>query len=186
VERRAKRIAERLLELVDQDSVAFAPVIAIRRNTGRIDDPILQDASLRSEVAALKPATEIPLQIASLANQAGELALTMLDIGFIPARGEAYTALGQAIAAIDGAAFVAQLNVKTVRQRIARLNDPALEADWVTRMIRDIRGARSDWRALRVREHLARTSADREMLNESTPAQRLSARRKRRHSVTLP
>lgn len=43
VERRATRIVERLLKLVDEDSAAFAPVIAIRRETGRIDDPILQD-----------------------------------------------------------------------------------------------------------------------------------------------
>lgn len=115
---------------------------------------------MRAEVAALKPATEIPLQIARLALEVGELALSMLDSGFAAARGESYTALGQAIAATDGAVFVAQLNIKTVRRRIARLNDPALEADWVPRMIRDLRAVRRNWDELRVREHLARKAAD--------------------------
>jgi formiminotetrahydrofolate cyclodeaminase len=167
VERRANRIVERLLDLVDEDSAAFAPVIAIRRQTGRVDDPILQDAALRSEVAALKPATEIPLQIARLAIEVGELALSMLDSGFTPARGESYTALAQAIAAVDGAIFVAQLNIKTVRQRVARLNDPVLEADWVTRMVRTVREARAEWRTLRVREQMARKTADRETIADS-------------------
>jgi formiminotetrahydrofolate cyclodeaminase len=177
VERRAKRLVERLLELVDEDSAAFAPVIALRRTTGRAVDPILQDRAMRSEVAALKPATEIPIQIARLAVEVGELALTMLDSGFIPARGEAYTALGQAIAAIDGAIFVAQLNVKTVRKRVSRLNDPALEADWMRRMVRDLRELRGGWRALRVREHLARKAADRETFEEPISLSRLAGAR---------
>jgi len=151
---------------VEEDSAAFAPVIAIRRRTGRVDDPIIQDAALRSEVAALKPATEIPLQVARLAVQVGELALIMLDSGFAPARGESYSALAQTIAALDGAIFVAQLNVKTARQRIAKLNDPDLEAHWIARMVREIRELRASWRELRVREHLARRAADRETFTQ--------------------
>lgn len=168
VERRAKRAAERLLDLVDADSAAFAPVIALRRETGRIDDPLRQDASVRAEVAALKPATEIPLQIAALAGEVGDLALLMLDSGFAPARGESYTALAQAIAAIDGAIYVAQLNIKTVRRRVATLNDPALEADWLYRTARDVRVQRARWRELRVREHLARKASDAEAQESST------------------
>lgn len=86
----------------------------------------------------------------------------MLDSGFVPARGESYTALGQAVAAVDGAVFVAQLNIKTVRRRVAKLNDPELEAAWLTRMVRDIRDIRAGWRELRVREQLARKAADSE------------------------
>lgn len=166
VERRATRIAEQLLDLVEEDSAAFAPVIAIRRNTGRLSDPILQDRSLRTEVAALKPATEIPLRIGRLAIDVAHLATTMLDSGFTPARGESYTALSQAIAALDGAIFVAQLNVKTVRGRIAKLNDPELEAEWVTRMVRNCAELRAAWHGLRVREHIARKASDREMFGE--------------------
>jgi formiminotetrahydrofolate cyclodeaminase len=163
IERRANRLFERLLDLIDADSAAFAPVIAIRRRTGRVDEAIKQDEALRAEVAALKPATEIPLEIARLAIDAGELALSMLDSGFVPARGESYTALGQAVAAVDGAIFVAQLNIKTIRRRVAKLNDPELEAAWLTRMVRDIRDLRAGWRELRVREQLARKVADSEM-----------------------
>jgi hypothetical protein len=153
-----------------RDSAVFAPVIAIRRETGRIDDPIVQDSSLRREVAALKPATDIPLRIAKLAINAAELALTMLDSGFIAARGESYTALAQAIAAIDGAVFVAQLNVRTVRQRVGRLNDPELEADWIRRVLRDLTQIRGRWNELRVREQLARRALDAETFRESDDA----------------
>ena len=99
--------------------------------------------------------------------------LSMLDSGFAPARGESYTALAQAIAALDGSIFVAQLNIKTVRQRIAKLNDPALEADWMTRMIRDLRQLREEWRELRVREHLARKASDGEILGAPVGGGRL-------------
>jgi formiminotetrahydrofolate cyclodeaminase len=171
VQRRARRTATQLLELFDRDSAAFAPVIAIRRTTGRADDPIVQDASLRQEVAALKPATEIPLQIGRLAIETAELAVTMLDSGFVAARGESYTALAQAIAAIDGSLFVAQMNIRTVRQRIARLNDPQLEAAWITRVLRDIMEIRDRWRELRVREQLARRALETETFQTAEMAQ---------------
>lgn len=163
VERRATRLHARLLELFEQDSAAFAPVIALRRMTGRIDDPIRQDAAVRAEIAALKPATQIPLEIAELAFEAGQLAMLMLDSGFAAAKGEAYTALVQSISAIRGAVYVAQRNIKTVRNRVAKLADPALEADWLTRMVRDVRAAREHERELRLREHLARKASDDEM-----------------------
>lgn len=183
VERRARRLAERLLELVDEDSAAFAPVIAIRRRTGRVDDPILQDAALRQEIAALKQATEIPLQIAELTADAAELALTMLDSGFAPARGESYTALAQTIAAIDGAVYVAQLNVRTVRKRIARLNDPELEADWIQRVVRDLKQVRARWRELRVREQLARKAMDAETFAAPAATPKKRSKPKQAHNT---
>lgn len=156
VERQALRIGEQLLELFDEDSQVFAPVIAIRRNTGTESDAIRQDDSLRNEVGALKPATEVPLRIAALGLEVGRLALSMLDSGFVAARGESYTALAQAVAAVDGAVFVSQMNIRTVRQRISKLNDPQLEATWIQRILRDVRNIRIAWRELRVREQIAR------------------------------
>lgn len=170
VERQARKIAAQLQELLDHDSAAFAPVIAIRRETGRESDKYRQDQALRKEVAALKPATEIPLQIATLANRVGELALTMLDSGFEPARGESYTALSQAIAALDGALFVARLNIKTIRQKTAKLNDPLLEGDWVKRALLRVAEIREQAKTLRVRASMADTALDSSF--QATPAKR--------------
>jgi formiminotetrahydrofolate cyclodeaminase len=136
IDARARRVGDKLTTLFEDDSAAFAPVIALRRETGKAGDTHLQDVARRKEVMALKPATEFPIEIARLSAEVGELALTMLDSGFTPARGESYTALGQAIAAIDGALYVAQLNVRTVKQRINKLNDRELEADWLRNVLR--------------------------------------------------
>jgi formiminotetrahydrofolate cyclodeaminase len=159
VERRATRLIERLWDLFEEDSAAFAPVIALRRETGRLSDRLRQDAAVRAEIGALKTATQIPLQIATLAFEAGQLAIAMLDSGYAAARGESYTALAQAIAAIRGAVYVAQMNIRTVRRRVEKLNDPVLEADWLARMLRDVDVAKQNERELRLREHLAWNAA---------------------------
>lgn len=161
-ERRARKIAERLARLLEDDSAAFAPVVALRRETGKAIDKILQDDARRKEVAALKPATEIPLEIARLAVETGQLALTMLDSGFQPARGESYTALLQSIAAVDGAMFVARLNLLTVKRRIEKLNDPLLEADWIKRISRDLHNLSADMTELQVRQDLARKAIEKQ------------------------
>src|SRR5688572_19243293 len=52
VERQARRLSRDLQNLLEDDSAAFAPVIALRRSTGRIDDPLRQDEALRAEIKA--------------------------------------------------------------------------------------------------------------------------------------
>lgn len=159
-ERRARKISDQLAHLLEDDSAAFAPVVALRRETGKAIDKILQDDARRKEVAALKPATEIPLEIARLAVEIGRLATTMLDSGFRPARGESYTALLQSIAALGGAVYVARLNLQTIKQRVEKLNDPLLEADWIERVLRDLDKISADATDLRVREGLARKAIE--------------------------
>lgn len=131
IERQSRSLGRKLEELVARDSEVFAPVIAIRRETGSIADPLRHDQAMRREVAALKPATEIPLQTAAIALEVAELALKMADIGFQGARGEAYTAATQAIASIDGSLYVAELNLKTIRLRVKKLHDWKLERTWL-------------------------------------------------------
>jgi formiminotetrahydrofolate cyclodeaminase len=182
LERRAHRIGQELLDLLEEDSAAFSPVIAIRRDTGRAGDAVLQDSSLRQEVAALKPATIIPLRIAELAAEVADLALKMLAGGYAAAQGESYTALAQAIAAVDGAMFVAQLNIRTIRRRLQKLNDPELEADWIRLRLRDIEALRTRWRSLRLAEHRARRSLHKETF-EVEQAKRAKPKRNRRQTL---
>jgi formiminotetrahydrofolate cyclodeaminase len=138
IARQSDRTRKRLLDLIDLDAKAFAPVIAIRRKTGKLSDPVLQDRSLRAEIASLRPATEIPHEIAERAIDVAEHAVTLYEIGFMPARGESFTALTSAIAAAESSLMVAEVNVRVVRNRVAKLNDPELEADWLERMrVRD-------------------------------------------------
>jgi len=173
VERRARSLALELQELLEHDSAVFAPVVAIRRETGKESDVIRQDNALRKEVAALKPATDIPVRIAQLAIQVGELAVLMLKSGFEPARGESFTALTRAIGAVDGALYVARLNVRTIRLRANKLNDPRLEAPWIEMMLRRIGSIRNAVKVLRLRASLADKALDETI---STPRSRRRSR----------
>jgi formiminotetrahydrofolate cyclodeaminase len=160
VERQARFLSSELAKLFDDDSAVFAEVVAIRRDTGRSVDPVLQDDAMRKEIGALKPATDIPISIAKRALEVGRLSVKMLDTGFTPARGESYTALIQSIAAIDGALFVARMNLRTIRAKTAKLNDPLLELPWVNARLREIGDIRESMVDLRLREQLARKDSE--------------------------
>jgi len=173
VERRSRFLAAELVKLLEDDSRVFAKVVAIRRDTGRQVDRILQDDAMRREIAALKPAIIIPISIANRALEVGQLSVVMLDSGFTPARGESYSALIQSIAAMDGSLFVARLNLRTIRTKAAKLNDPLLELPWVEARLREIGQIRESMVELRLREQLARKASEME------PPRLTSSRRKR-------
>jgi len=134
IARQADRERHRLLELLDLDAISFAPVVAIRRETGKLSDPILQDAAMRQEIANLRPATEIPQEMAERSIRVAHLASTMFDVGFSEARGESLTALYAAAAAAECCVAIAEINIKRVRSCAAKLNDPGFEAGWLDRM----------------------------------------------------
>jgi formiminotetrahydrofolate cyclodeaminase len=175
VERRSRFLAAELVKLLEDDSRVFAKVVAIRRDTGRQVDRILQDDAMRREIAATKTATTIPISIANRALEVGRLSVVMLDTGFIPARGESYAALIQSIAAIDGSLFVARLNLRTMRAKASKLNDPLLELPWIESRLRDIGQIRESMMELRVREQLARKESEVEPLM-ATPGRKRSSK----------
>jgi formiminotetrahydrofolate cyclodeaminase len=139
---RAKTRSHKLLELVDEDARAFAPVIALRREAKTLRDEYQQDQSIRTEIAATKPATEIPIEIAVVCIELLEDGFLMLDRGFAPAKGESYSAITALIAAADGALFVATLNVNTITNKAATLSDPGYEHPWLKSTKRSIKELR--------------------------------------------
>jgi formiminotetrahydrofolate cyclodeaminase len=183
IARQAGRSRKHLIDLIDLDAKAFAPVIAIRRKTGKLSDPLLQDRSLRAEIASLRPATEIPQEIADRAIDVAAHAVTLYEIGFTPARGEAFTALTSAIAAAESSLMVAQINVSVVRNRVARLHDPELEADWLERMrVRDrqlhVRLRQVKRRQLEITKRFSEHSAPPKAEARSQPTRRRGPRSK--------
>lgn len=133
VARRGRSLVRELLILANDDAEAFAPVIAWRRKakTLRASDHYDHDQALRKEIAATKPATEIPLNIAAISLEIAEDAILMLQHGFRPARGESFSALLAALASAEGAIYVARLNVATVSKKITTLDDPGYERPWL-------------------------------------------------------
>jgi len=171
VERQSRFLASELAKLFEDDSAVFAEVIAIRRDTGRQVDRILQDDAMRKEIGALKSATDIPISIAKRAVEVGRLSIKMLDTGFMPARGESYTALIQSIAATDGALFVARMNLRAIRTKTTKLNDPLLELPWVEARLREIGDIRESMLDLRLREQIARKDSE-AMFTPAAPKRR--------------
>jgi formiminotetrahydrofolate cyclodeaminase len=149
---RSEKLRTELTELIEQDALAFAPVIAHRLATAGLIEEYRQDQSRRREIAFLKPATEIPIRIVEIAISIGTMAISMLEQGFQGAKGESYSALTGAIAAADGSLCVARLNVQAVQQRVKTLNDPKLEAFWLRSILTRIHALRVASRPLRIRE----------------------------------
>jgi formiminotetrahydrofolate cyclodeaminase len=149
---RSEKLRVELMEFVELDASVFATVIEFRLKAESLGEKYRQDQARRGEIKALKSATEIPLRIVEIAISVGIMAISMLDQGFQPAKGESYSALTGAIAAADGALCVARLNVRTVQQRVATLNNPKLEAFWLKSTIKQIQLLRVAARPLRTRE----------------------------------
>lgn len=131
IARRAAAWSRELLELVTEDARAFAPVIAIRREAKTLREKYDQDQALRREIAATKPATEIPIRIASIALRVADDGIFLVERGFVAARGESQSGLLSALAAADSAIYVARLNIGALGKKIVRLNDPGYEKPWL-------------------------------------------------------
>jgi glutamate formiminotransferase/formiminotetrahydrofolate cyclodeaminase len=69
----------RLSEAADEDGASFAGVIGARRMPGRSDEE--RRARARALEEALKGAASVPLEVASLAVQVGELLETLAELG---------------------------------------------------------------------------------------------------------
>jgi glutamate formiminotransferase len=69
----------RLRDAADEDGASFAGVLGARRMPGRTDEE--RRARARAVEEALKGATAVPLEVASLAVQVGELLETLAELG---------------------------------------------------------------------------------------------------------
>jgi methenyltetrahydrofolate cyclohydrolase len=133
---RGKHLSNELLILADEDAKAFAPIIALRRKAKSLRERYDLDQAVRKEIAATKPATEIPLKIAQLAFEVADHAAVMLQHGFSAARGESFSALLAALASAEGALYVARMNIMAVSRKITTLDDPGYERPWLKLILR--------------------------------------------------
>ena len=114
------RISPRLKELFEQDTQVFQLVIDARI---RRDDP-LQVEDRRKNVAEasdkLQQATEILFEIVELSFQVLDNGLSIWNIGFQPAMGDAGAGISAALAAITTCLLVANVNLRSARSGWAR------------------------------------------------------------------
>ena len=95
---------DRALQLADEDADAYGEVLAVRRHA---DEP---DAQQRV-VATWTQATEVPLELAELAERVGGLAAKLLERANKSLSGEVATAVDLAAAAAGAAARLVRINV---------------------------------------------------------------------------
>ncbi len=114
----AASLAAQLESLASRDSEAYAAVTDARRLPSRTPAELEQRAS--AITAALRRATEIPLEVARLAAQAAELAAALAERGNVNAISDAGVAAALALAACKGAAYNVMVNVRSLAQHGVR------------------------------------------------------------------
>jgi formiminotetrahydrofolate cyclodeaminase len=105
-------IEPRLIELFEEDSRVFDLVIAARRKRDRNkNNYIIKNKAQNEEIDQIKPATEIPIEIAKLCLDLAKSAFFIFEHGFSSARGDSGVAISMAISGAVGAINIAYLNL---------------------------------------------------------------------------
>jgi len=118
-------IYPQLERLFEEDSIQFDKVIQSREARDNERNPLKKrDLNLQSK-NELVPATEIPLEIASLCVKIAEMSIFVFDHGFRAARGDSGVALNSAVSAIASCLFIIELNLLSVNkcERVERIKD---------------------------------------------------------------
>jgi len=105
------RIYPALERLCEEDSIQFGKYITLLRERDRETNPQRQLELDRQGMKELIPATEIPLEIATLCLKLGEFATYVFDHGCKAARGDATVALNGAVASVAGCLSIIDLNL---------------------------------------------------------------------------
>jgi len=150
----ATKTSADLRRAVDEDANDFAEVIALRRerDESSLFPEIAENRrleSLRREVDALQRATAGPLQVARLAVDIAERALTMFDHGFQSARGESLSACNAALSAAGSSAFVATVNLRDIARRTGEIQRNEDLVAWVESATQEVAAIRHEERRLR-------------------------------------
>jgi glutamate formiminotransferase len=117
----------RLSEAADEDGASFAGVIGARRMPGRNDEERRARANAVEE--ALKGAAAVPLEVASLAVQVGELLETLADLGEPAWLSDSATGTQLALAAVVSARYNVLVNASEIedeeftREHLSRADD---------------------------------------------------------------
>jgi formiminotetrahydrofolate cyclodeaminase len=102
----------RLAEAADEDGASFAGVLGARRMQGRNDEE--RRARAHAVEEALKGATAVPLEVASLAVQVGELLETLAELGEPAWLSDSATGAQLALAATVAARYNVLVNTSEI------------------------------------------------------------------------
>jgi formiminotetrahydrofolate cyclodeaminase len=102
----------RLVEAADEDGASFAGVIGARRMPGRNDEERRARANAVEE--ALKGAAAVPLEVASLAVQVGELLETLAELGEPAWLSDSATGAQLALASVVAARYNVLVNASEI------------------------------------------------------------------------
>ena len=128
----AKRLADRLLVLMDEDTAAFDGVLAAHR----LPSATAEEAAARAEAidAATRQATEVPLEVMTTAAASFEVLAAMADLGLESSVSDAGVGALLAAAAVQGAGLNVRINAADfdggaeLVSRAAALEAEAIEA----------------------------------------------------------
>jgi glutamate formiminotransferase len=102
----------RLVEAADEDGASFAGVVSARRMPGRSEEERRARANAVEE--ALKGAAAVPLEVASLAVQVGELLETLAELGEPAWLSDSATGAQLALAAVVAARYNVLVNASEI------------------------------------------------------------------------
>jgi formiminotetrahydrofolate cyclodeaminase/Zn-dependent peptidase ImmA (M78 family) len=105
------RIYPALERLFQEDSVQFDKVIKLRKDREDENDSTRKNQLAARALQELKPATEMPIEIAKLCKELCDFAGYVFDHGFKSARGDSGVALNGAVSAIAGCLSIVDLNL---------------------------------------------------------------------------
>ena len=104
------RIYPKSEDLFHEDSIQFDKAIKLRRARDAENGSVRKRLSDEA-LATLKPATEMPIQIAELCEELADFGLLVFDQGFKSARGDSGVAMTGAFSAIAGCLTIIYLNL---------------------------------------------------------------------------
>ncbi len=105
------RIHPRLEKLFQMDSTHFDKAIKLRTKRDAEEDRVEKKKLTEEALAALIPATEIPVEIALICGELAEYSALIFDVGFKSARGDSGVAMSCAISAMSGCLSIIDLNL---------------------------------------------------------------------------
>lgn len=109
------RIFPSLVKLFQDDSYQFDLAIKARKERDREVDENRKRLLAIKALQALKPATEMPIQVAELCEELADFAAYVFDYGFSSVRGDSGVALNCAVSGIGGCLSIIDLNLLSFR-----------------------------------------------------------------------
>lgn len=140
-----ERILPALEDLFQRDAILFDKVIQLRLKRDEEKDPVKKSELSKLALAALKPATEILVEIGDHCADLADYAALIFDTAFRSARGDSGVALNGAVGALAGCLSIIDLNLSyfgsddwtvTVREQleILRMDHQKLASECKNRM----------------------------------------------------